>query len=59
MSEETFHVTSEDLRKIESRESKSHGGKTPRDSDVSALKVTLSTISLLATSHPSSTLHVH
>jgi hypothetical protein len=39
MTEETYHATSEDLRKWESRESKSHGGKTPKESDVSAMKV--------------------
>ncbi|KAI5820351.1 hypothetical protein BZA77DRAFT_105194 [Pyronema omphalodes] len=38
MSEKTFHKTSEDLRKMESRESKRHGGKTPADSDASILK---------------------
>ncbi|KIW13934.1 hypothetical protein PV08_06715 [Exophiala spinifera] len=38
MSEETFHITSEDLRKKESRLSKAHNGVTPKESDVSALK---------------------
>lgn len=41
MSDKTFHVTSEDVRKLEAQESKYHGGKTPKDSDVSALKVRL------------------
>jgi hypothetical protein len=39
MSESTFHVTGEDVRKMESKESKFHDGKTPKDSDASALKV--------------------
>jgi len=39
MSEATYHVTSEDVRKLEAQESKFHDGKTPKDSDVSALKV--------------------
>ena len=38
MTEKTFHVTQEDLRKMESKESKFHGGITPKDSDTSALK---------------------
>jgi hypothetical protein len=38
MSENTFHVTGEDVRKVESKESKYHDGKTPKDSDASALK---------------------
>jgi cytoskeletal protein RodZ len=38
MSDQTFHVTGEDVRKIESKESKFHDGKTPKDSDTSALK---------------------
>jgi hypothetical protein len=38
MSETTYNVTSEDVRKLESKESKFHGGKTPKDSDVSAIK---------------------
>jgi hypothetical protein len=42
MSEKTFHVTQEDLRKMESKESKFHGGTTPKDSDTSALKASAS-----------------
>ncbi|KAJ9501615.1 hypothetical protein LTR99_003904 [Exophiala xenobiotica] len=42
MSESTFHVTGEDVRKMESKESKFHDGKTPKDSDASALKSLLS-----------------
>jgi hypothetical protein len=38
MSDKTFHVTSEDVRKLESKDSKFHGGQTPKDSDASALK---------------------
>jgi hypothetical protein len=45
MTDETYHVASEDLRKWESRESKSHDGKTPKESDVSAMKV-------ISLSHP-------
>lgn len=40
MSDKTFGVTSEDIRSLEAQESKYHDGKTPKDSDVSALKVT-------------------
>ena len=43
MTDKTFHVNSEDLRGQEARESKFHGGKTPKDSDVSAMKVCSST----------------
>jgi len=42
MSDKTFHVTSEDVRKLESKDSKYHGGQTPKDSDASALKQLLS-----------------
>ncbi|EXJ77207.1 hypothetical protein A1O3_10365 [Capronia epimyces CBS 606.96] len=42
MSEQTFHTTSEDVRKLEAKESKFHDGKTPKDSDTSALKQILS-----------------
>jgi len=38
MSESTYYVISEDLHKMESRESKLHGGITPKESEVSALK---------------------
>lgn len=39
MSDKTFHVTNEDVRKIESQEAKFHGGQIPKDSDTAALKV--------------------
>lgn len=39
MSDKTFHVTSEDLRKAEAQEAKYNAGQTPKDSDVSAMKV--------------------
>lgn len=39
MSENTYNVTSEDVRKMESKESKYHGGDVPKDSDASAMKV--------------------
>ncbi|KAF8545261.1 hypothetical protein BDD12DRAFT_905634 [Trichophaea hybrida] len=39
MTDATYHVTSKDLRKMESRESKKHDGKIPADSDPSLLKV--------------------
>lgn len=39
MSENTFHITSEDVRNAESKEAKFNDGKTPKDSDVSAMKV--------------------
>jgi len=42
MSDNTFHVTGEDVRKMESKESKFHDGKTPKDSDTSAMKQILS-----------------
>jgi len=42
MSEQTFHTTSEDVRKLEAKQSKFNDGKTPKDSDVSALKSLLS-----------------
>jgi len=38
MTEKTFHLTSEDIRKMESREAKQHGGNVPKDSDASILK---------------------
>src|SRR4051794_17161446 len=47
MSEKTFHVTQEDLRKMESKESKSHGGITPKNSDTSALKASSSPLGTL------------
>ena len=37
--EETFHYTKEDIRKLESRESKIHGGNVPKDAESSHLKV--------------------
>lgn len=42
MSDKTFGVTSEDIRKAESKEAQFNDGKTPKDSDVSAMKVRLS-----------------
>jgi hypothetical protein len=39
MSESTFHTTIQDLRKPESHVSHAHGGKTPKDSNISAMKV--------------------
>jgi len=36
--EETFHYTHDDTRKLESRESKQHGGHVPKDSEASLLK---------------------
>lgn len=53
MSDKTFHVTSEDVRKLEAQESKYHDGKTPKDSDVSALKVRLHCNPKPTLSHPS------
>lgn len=41
MSDKTFHVTREELAKAEAEEAKYHDGKTPKDSDVSAMKVCL------------------
>jgi len=42
MTDKTFHLTNEDVRKIESQESKFHGGQIPKDSDTAALKQLLS-----------------
>lgn len=42
MSDKNFHVTSEDVRKLEAQEAKYHGGKPPgmaEGSDAAALKV--------------------
>jgi len=39
--EETFHYTKEDIRKLESRESKIHGGNVPKDGESSILKVSI------------------
>lgn len=39
MSDAPFGITSEDVRKAESQEAAYHDGKTPKDSDVSAMKV--------------------
>ncbi len=39
MSEKTFNVTSEDVRKMEAQEAKFHGGDIPKDSDTAAMKV--------------------
>ncbi|KAI9035389.1 uncharacterized protein KD926_003689 [Aspergillus affinis] len=41
MSSNTFHTTTEDLRKAESKLSNAHGGNPPKDSDVSAMKSVL------------------
>jgi len=38
MSENTYNITGEDVRKMESQESKYHGGNVPKDSDASAMK---------------------
>ncbi|KAJ6022434.1 hypothetical protein N7499_007748 [Penicillium canescens] len=38
MSEATFHTTRQEIRKPESKVSRSHDGKTPADSDVSKMK---------------------
>jgi hypothetical protein len=38
MSSDTFQVTREDIRKMESREARKHGGKILADPDVSAPK---------------------
>lgn len=39
MADKTFHVTREELAKAEAKEAKYNDGKTPKDSDVSAMKV--------------------
>ncbi|KAA8907570.1 hypothetical protein FN846DRAFT_906599 [Sphaerosporella brunnea] len=38
MTDKTFHVTRESLRKLESQESRKYGGAVPPDSDASILK---------------------
>lgn len=38
MSENTYNVTGEDIRKMESKESKFHGGNVPKDSETAAMK---------------------
>ncbi|KAJ5985959.1 hypothetical protein N7522_013155 [Penicillium canescens] len=38
MSEATYHTTRQEIRKPESKVSRSHDGKTPADSDVSKMK---------------------
>ncbi|CAK45632.1 hypothetical protein AAWM_05678 [Aspergillus awamori] len=38
MSEQTFHTTTQDIRKPESHVSQAHDGKTPKNSNVSAMK---------------------
>lgn len=45
MSGTGFDVTKEDIRKLEAKESKKHGGDVPKDSDVSKLKVGRSVVS--------------
>lgn len=39
MSDQTYHMTRQDLRKTESRIAAQHGGNPPADCDVSAMKV--------------------
>jgi hypothetical protein len=39
MADQTFHTTTQDIRKPESKVSQAHGGNIPKDSDVSAMKV--------------------
>lgn len=41
MTDQTFHLTREDIRKLESRESRRYHGQVPADADSSILKVTL------------------
>ncbi|PLB43478.1 hypothetical protein P170DRAFT_513842 [Aspergillus steynii IBT 23096] len=41
MSSNTFHTTTEDIRKAESKVANAHGGNIPKDSDVSAMKSVL------------------
>ncbi|RAO66148.1 uncharacterized protein BHQ10_002160 [Talaromyces amestolkiae] len=41
MSSSKFHGTTQELRKLESKVSRAHGGKTPADSDVSLMKSVL------------------
>ncbi|KAL5365283.1 hypothetical protein BJX96DRAFT_9060 [Aspergillus floccosus] len=43
MSDSTFHTTTQDIRKAESKVSNLHGGNPPKDSDVSAMKSVLGT----------------
>ncbi|KAJ5561693.1 hypothetical protein N7535_003844 [Penicillium sp. DV-2018c] len=38
MSESTFHTTTQDIRKAESKVAQSHGGNPPANSDVSKMK---------------------
>ena len=39
MSSQTFHTTAQDLRKQETRSGTKHNGQTPKDAEVSQLKV--------------------
>lgn len=39
MSDQTFHTTTQDIRKPESKVSQAHQGNVPKNSDVSAMKV--------------------
>lgn len=39
MSDSTFHTTTQDLRKAESKVAQSHGGNLPSDSNVAQMKV--------------------
>lgn len=42
MSSQTFHTTAQDLRKQETRSGMQHKGQTPKDAEVSQLKVSWS-----------------
>ena len=37
--EQTFHYTKEDIRKMEQRDSKAHGGNVAADSNAAAMQV--------------------
>ncbi|KAE8153874.1 hypothetical protein BDV25DRAFT_136439 [Aspergillus avenaceus] len=41
MADQTFHATTQDIRKPESKVSQAHGGNVPKGSDVSAMKSVL------------------
>lgn len=49
MSVNPLGITGEDLRKAESKEAQFNDGKTPKDSDVSVMKVKSHTVSLSQT----------
>lgn len=42
----TYHTSKEELKKAEAKEADRHGGKIPKDSDVSQLKVRYSKTAL-------------